>query len=181
MSTAAPPITWRTIAAAIVGALAGLPGAVHDDDRPTAPIPVLQVVDEDAADYDVRLDLSGHIDLAALAAAIQADPAARDEWHVLRHNQGSSRAIFAAAELRRMPAIRAALTVKLDPAEAGLAADSLAERLEQAALEPGRCEHWSGDCNRFATGDDVYCPEHLADVQEHGPEGDRGSYDPWAG
>lgn len=156
-----------------------LPGTVNDDTRPTLPIPVRQVIDHDKADYDVRLDLSEHIDLAALARAIQADPAARDEWHVLRHNAGSRRAIFAAAELRRITEVRAALTVKLDPSEAGLAAGCLSERLAEAALEPARCEYQTGDCNQFTVGAEDYCQEHLADVQEHGVPEDRGTYTPW--
>jgi len=166
-----------------------LPGIVNDHDRPTGAIPVVQVVDEGAQDYDVRLDLSGHIDLHALAQAIHADPALAAEWAIARTNT-HVRGIMAASHLRQHPAVRAALTVKLTPAEAGLAADSLAERLEQAALEPARCEHWDGDCNAFVDDREtsvnviagrILCPAHYLDVEEHGTPDDRGQYDPWQG
>jgi hypothetical protein len=155
-----------------------LPGLINEAHRATEPIPVMQVVDHDANDYDVRLDVSGHVDLIALARAIYIDDAAWGEWErLMRYNAANPRSIMAAAELRRIPAVRAALTISIDPAEAGLAADSLSERLEQAALEPARCIHEGGECNRFAVGDDELCAEHLADLAEHGPAWDRGSYD----
>lgn len=162
-----------------------LPGIVDDSTRPTGAIPVLQIVDENAADYDVRLDLTNHIDLHALAQAIHADPALASEWATAQRNS-HVRGIMAASHLRQSPAVRAALTIKLTPAEAGLAADSLAERLEQAALEPARCEHWNGDCNRFVqdeepVGGRLLCPEHYTDAEEHGLPGDRGTYDAWQG
>jgi hypothetical protein len=155
-----------------------IPGVVDEQHRVTEPIPVIQVVDHDANDYDVRLDVSGHIDLIALAAAIEDSVEAWAEWRVLRLNRSSGpRRLMAAAELRRIPSIRAALTIALTPAEAGLAAGSLAERLEEAALQPQRCLHDIERCNRFAVGDDELCEEHLADLAEHGPAWDRGSYD----
>lgn len=155
-----------------------LPGLVNDDSRPTGAIPVRTIVDHDKNDYDVRIDVTDHIDIIALARAIYTNPAAMTEWAIMMRNPSGSRAILGAAELRRMPEIRAALTIALTPAEAGLAADSLAERLEQAALEPSRCAYFTGDCNRFTVGDEEFCGEHLTDVQEHG-NGDGGSYSPW--
>lgn len=153
-----------------------LPGLVNDDTRATAAIPVMQVIDHDKADYDVRLDLSAHIDIHAFARAVYADPAALTEWTIAMRNP-HVRGIMAAANLRQNTAIRAALTITVTPAEAGLAADCLSERLAQAALEPQRCEHWDGDCNWFAVEGEAFCPEHLADVAEHGLPGDRGTYD----
>lgn len=153
-----------------------LPGLVNDHHRPSAQIPVHQIVDHDRNDYDVRIDVSQHVDLIAFAKALQADPGAFSEFRVIMRSESTGRQVLAAADLMRLPAVRAAFTISIDPAEAGLGAGCLSERLEEASLEPQRCTHFSGDCNKFATADDDYCEEHLADIAEHGPEHDRGSY-----
>lgn len=122
---------------------------------------VQQVIDD--ATFDVSLDVSQHIDWLALANVLSS--AKRDlagEWFVLLHNRTDSpRRRMAAAVLMSDPAIRMALTIRLDPADA----EKLGLALDQASTSPERCNHPDGRCNNFVEDDrDTLCPPHAAEA-----------------
>jgi hypothetical protein len=116
-------------------------------------------------DYTVDVDLTpaAAVMLEALAAAMQNDEAIASEWYFLRFATGTERRALAVRELLASEAVRRALTLRLTPETA----DHLHNQLDEASVEPARCEHgaslmWSVEdgCSRYVEDGEHICPQH---------------------
>lgn len=122
----------------------------------TQPITVAQHVDEEH--HLVTVSLADHVDvITGLARAIHHNPHLAEAFRVIGTNTGSTGVgqHLVAGYLRDLLTdrqIRDALTPTIDPD----AASQLAEQLEDAALEPRRCDI----CKAFAISTDGFCRAH---------------------
>lgn len=124
----------------------------------------------DGEDFTVSIDLTPAADvlLQALAAAISNDQSAFAEWIVLMHNESGdpARRDLAVRELLANRQVRRALTIEFTADAAG----ELSGMLQDAALDPPRCEGtlYAGTrsqpaegCERFAVEGERFCTNHL--------------------
>jgi hypothetical protein len=143
--------------------------AIYGTGIPTEDAPlVTRTILDGGEDYAVDVDLTpaAAVMLEALAAALAPSVPLRGEFEVLMANRTDSpRRALAVRELLASEPVRRALTLRLTPETA----DHLLTAIDEAAVEPGKCEAEvyaatrtdpAEGCARYVEDGEHTCPQH---------------------